>query len=90
LLALTGAAGLLLSFSRAGTALGVAAIAGTAAVVLRATRVKRLALIVWSLRSLPFRCSIWAPAGSQPASPPQATISRRRADAWTSRVTRSG
>jgi O-antigen ligase len=45
LLALTGAAGLLLSFSRAGTALGVIAIAGTAGVVLRGKTVHRLAAI---------------------------------------------
>ena len=43
--ALTGTAGLLLSFSRAGTALGLVAIAGTAAVALRARPVKRLATI---------------------------------------------
>jgi O-antigen ligase len=45
LLALTGAAGLLLSFSRAGTALGVIAIAGTAGVGLRGKTVHRLAAI---------------------------------------------
>jgi O-antigen ligase len=45
LLALTGAAGLLLSFSRAGTALGVIAMAGTAGVVLRGRKAHRLAAI---------------------------------------------
>jgi O-antigen ligase len=45
LLALTGAAGLLLSFSRAGTALGVIAIAGTASVALGGKRVHRWAAI---------------------------------------------
>ena len=45
LLALTGAAGLLLSFSRAGTALGLVAIAGTAGVVLRGKPVHRFAAI---------------------------------------------
>ncbi len=45
LLAVTGAAGLLLSFSRAGTALGVAAIVGTAGLVLRAKPAHRLAAI---------------------------------------------
>lgn len=45
LLALTGAAGLLLSFSRAGTALGLVALAGTAGVVLRGRPVHRLAAI---------------------------------------------
>jgi putative inorganic carbon (HCO3(-)) transporter len=43
--ALTGVAGLLLSFSRAGTALGLVAIAGTAAVVLRGRPVRRFAAI---------------------------------------------
>jgi O-antigen ligase len=42
---LTGIAGLLLSFSRAGTALGVAAIAGTAFVALRRRPLRRLAVI---------------------------------------------
>jgi O-antigen ligase len=46
LVALTGAAGLLLSFSRAGTALGVIAMASTAGVVLRGKTVHRLAAIV--------------------------------------------
>jgi O-antigen ligase len=45
LLALTGTAGLLLSFSRAGTALGLLAIAGTAVVVLRGKTSYRLAWI---------------------------------------------
>jgi O-antigen ligase len=43
--ALTGVAGLLLSFSRAGTALGLVAIAGTAAVVLRGRPLRRFAAI---------------------------------------------
>lgn len=42
---LTGAAGLMLSFSRAGTALGLAAIAATAAVALRGRKVYRIAAI---------------------------------------------
>ena len=46
LVVLTGAAGLLLSFSRAGTALGVIAMAGTAGVVLRGKTAHRLAAIV--------------------------------------------
>ncbi|HZN54293.1 MAG TPA: O-antigen ligase family protein [Candidatus Polarisedimenticolaceae bacterium] len=45
LLALTGVAGLLLSYSRAGTALGLAALAGTAVVALRARPVHRVAAI---------------------------------------------
>jgi O-antigen ligase len=45
LAALTGVAGLLLSLSRAGTALGVVAIAGTAGVVLRGKPVHRFAAI---------------------------------------------
>jgi O-antigen ligase len=45
LLALTGAAGLLLSFSRAGTALGLIAIVGTAGVVLGGKTAHRLAAI---------------------------------------------
>ena len=45
LAALTGTAGLLLSFSRAGTALGLAAMAGTAVVLMRGKRVHRLAAI---------------------------------------------
>jgi len=45
LLALTGAAGLLLSFSRAGTALGLVAIAGTAGLGLRGKTVHRVAAI---------------------------------------------
>jgi O-antigen ligase len=45
LAALTGVAGLLLSLSRAGTALGIVAIAGTAAVVLRGRPLHRLAAI---------------------------------------------
>jgi O-antigen ligase len=45
LLVLTGAAGLLLSFSRAGTALGLAAIAATVAVALRGRAVHRMAAI---------------------------------------------
>lgn len=43
--ALIGVAGLFLSFSRAGTALGAVAIAGTAAIVLRAKPIHRLAAI---------------------------------------------
>jgi O-antigen ligase len=43
--ALTGVAGLLLSFSRAGTALGLVAISGTAAVVLRGRPLRRFAAI---------------------------------------------
>jgi O-antigen ligase len=45
LAALTGTAGLLLSFSRAGTALGLVAIAGTAGVVLRGKPLHRVAAI---------------------------------------------
>jgi len=45
LLALTGAAGLFLSFSRAGTALGAIAVAGTASVALGGKTVHRLAAI---------------------------------------------
>lgn len=45
LLALTGAAGLLLSFSRAGTALGLAAIAGTVGLGLRARPIHRATAI---------------------------------------------
>jgi len=45
LLTLTGTAGLLLSFSRAGTALGLAAIAGTAAVAVRRRPIHRAAAI---------------------------------------------
>jgi O-antigen ligase len=45
LLTVTGAAGLLLSFSRAGTALGVIAVAGTAGTVLGGKRAHRLAAI---------------------------------------------
>jgi O-antigen ligase len=46
LVILTGTAGLLLSFSRAGTALGLMAMAGTAGVVLRGKTAHRVAAIV--------------------------------------------
>ena len=55
LAALTGTAGLLLSFSRAGTAIGLVAMAGTAVVLLRGKPVHRFAVIaiVVAIAALP-------------------------------------